>query len=182
MTESLLLSLLPDVIAASAPGSAPLRAVVGAADDLHDPVHRMLDRIDSVVDPYRVPEQLVPYLAGWVDLDWLSVQDAGAGAGAGADVALGVSSARQRDLIANAADLSATRGTPQGLRRFLELATGHTGFEIVTGERDFHVLVRVPTDAADSLELVERIVTVLKPAHVTSEVAVGVPSGGVPDA
>ena len=96
--------------------------------------------------------------------------------------ALGVSSARQRDLIANAADLSARRGTPAGLRRFLQLATGRDGFEIVTGERDFHVLVRVPPDAADTLELVERIVTVLKPAHVTSEVSVGEPSGGAPDA
>ena len=85
MTDSLLLSLLPDVIAASASTSAPLRALAAAADELHDPVHRMLDRIDSVVDPYRTPNQLVPYLAGWVDLDWLSVQDSGDESGTGVE-------------------------------------------------------------------------------------------------
>lgn len=166
MTDSLLLSLLPDVVAVSVSSSPPLRALAAVADDMHVPVHRVLDRVDRVVDPYRTPDSLVPYLSRWVDLDWLTVQGADAAAGP----ALGVSLPRSRDLLANAADLSARRGTPAGLRRFLFLATGHNGFEVIDVVGEFHVVVRVPAEAADSLELIERIVAVLKPAHVTSEV------------
>jgi phage tail-like protein len=167
VTDSPLLDVLPEVFQVSAERSAPLRALIAAAGDMHEPVMRLLDRIDTVVDPYRAPDALVPYLSRWVDLGWLTVAEQDATAGA-----LGVPVARQRDLIANAADLSARRGTAAGLRRFLSLVTGVDGFEIEDQRGRFHLVVHVPAAAADQLHLVRRVVEFTKPAHVTDEIFV----------
>ncbi len=166
MGEHGLLDILPEVMqVAAAPGS-PLAALGAAATDLHAPVTDVLDRIDSVVDPYRTPEALVPFLAGWVDLGWLTAADAEVGA----RPVLGIEHHRLRDLIADSADLSAGRGTPAGLARFLRLATGVDGFLVQDVPGAFHVRVLVPAAAADRLDLVRRLVEALKPAHVTSQV------------
>lgn len=169
MNEPLLLGVLPDVFQVSATSSLPLSALVTAADDMQAPVHAILDGIDQMVHPYRAPDALVPYLSRWVDLDWLTIPAPEATEGA----ALGIPVARQRDLIANAADLSARRGTPAGLTRLLQLATGVGGFEVDDAPGAFHVIVRVPQPAVDRVELVQRIVALAKPAHVTSEVVIG---------
>jgi phage tail-like protein len=176
VNESLLVTVLPEVFQASAGSSTPLRALAAAADDLQRPVFEVLDTIHHVVDPYRAPGNLVPYLSQWVDLDWLIIQSPDA---SGARH-LGVASARQRDLIANAADLSARRGTPAGMVRFLHLATGADGFEVEDVRGQFHVVVRVPAEAADQIDLVRRIVAAIKPAHITEEVVLAVPVGPSP--
>ncbi|EMY35865.1 phage tail domain-containing protein, partial [Arthrobacter crystallopoietes BAB-32] len=75
-----------------------------------------------------------------------------------------------RDLIASAAELSARRGTAEGLRRFLHLATGVSGFTIEDIPGAFHLNVGVPAAAAGQLPLVRRIVAATKPAHTTSSV------------
>ncbi|WP_084141328.1 phage tail protein [Cryobacterium roopkundense] len=105
----------------------------------------------------------MPYLASWVDLDWLTGPTPGGS---------GVDPARQRDLVANAADLSARRGTPAGLARFLQLATGVGGFGVVDDPGAFHVVVHIPADAAGQVDLVHRIVGVMKPAHITHDLVV----------
>lgn len=169
MAEGMLARVLPEVFREAIAVSAPLRALLAAADDMSEPVMVLLDRVDAVVDPYRVPEPLVPYLSRWVDLDWLTIPVADAATA----VAHGVPTPRQRDLIAAAADLSARRGTPAGLQRFLHLATGVDGFEVDGVPGAFHVLVRVPAEAAAQVDLVRRIVAATKPAHVTHEVVVG---------
>ncbi|MDJ0356001.1 phage tail protein [Paenarthrobacter sp. PH39-S1] len=166
MTEDPLLRVLPEVFRVSASSSVPLRALTSVAGEMHRPVLEVLQGIDRVIDPFRAPEELIPYLSRWVDLDWLTLPDRESAAGP----ALGVPTSRQRDLIANAADLSARRGTLGGLQRFLRLATGVTGFQIEDEPGAFHVRVRVPAAAADQLEIVRRIVRGIKPAHVTDEV------------
>jgi len=164
MPEALLLAVLPEVFQVSAVRSAPLRALIAVTHDLQAPVLDILDAVDTVVHPYRTPGQLVTYLAGWVDLDWLTGQMPGGGSA--------VDPARQRDLIANAADLSARRGTPGGLARFLQLATGVGGFGLDDEPGAFHVVVHVPPAAAGQIDLVERIVGTMKPAHITHELVV----------
>lgn len=159
-----LVDLLPEVFRAAARPASPLAALGAAADEMRAPVVAVLDRLDAVVDPYRAPSALVPYLAGWVDLDWL-VADGDA-------AVLGVPADRLRDLVAAAAELSVTRGTPAGLARFLHLATGVPGFGVETDAAALHVVVAVPRAAADQSGLVARLVAVLKPAHVTAELAV----------
>ncbi|KFF59532.1 hypothetical protein JF66_10600 [Cryobacterium sp. MLB-32] len=167
--DALLLGILPEVFQVSAARSAPLRALIGVTADLQQPVLDVLDAVETIVHPYRAPDQLVTYLASWVDLDWLTGMTPGQGSG--------VEAARQRDLVANAADLSARRGTPAGLVRFLQLATGVGGFAVDDDPGVFHVVVHVPADAADRVDLVQRIVAVMKPAHITHALSVdSVPS------
>ncbi|TDW30883.1 phage tail protein [Cryobacterium psychrophilum] len=168
LTDSLMLGILPEVFHVSAERSAPLRALLAVTADLQAPVLDVLDSIDTVVHPYRAPTGLVGYLASWVDLDWLTGQRPGGGSV--------IDSARERDLIANAADLSATRGTPVGLSRFLHLATGCPGFGVIDRPGAFHVVVTVPATAADQVDLVQRIVNAMKPVHITHEIVVDAPN------
>jgi phage tail-like protein len=159
-----LLDTVPEVVREAAQPGSPLAALAAVAEDLHAPVHDVLDRLDDVVDPFRAPAALVPFLAGWVDLAWLTAGDARA------RPVLGIPTDRLRDLVAAAADLATRRGTPAGLARFLHLATGVAGFLVEDVPGAFHVRVLVPAAAADRLDLVERLVGALKPAHVTSQV------------
>lgn len=161
-----LIDILPEVMQVAALPGSPLAALGAVAQDQHAPVREVLDRIDDVVDPYRAADRLVPYLAGWVDLGWLTAADAEVGS----RPVLGIPRHRLRDLVAASADLSARRGTPGGLARFLHLATGVAGFLVQDTPGAFHVRVLVPAAAADRIELVTRLVEALKPAHVTSQV------------
>lgn len=172
-----LLDVVPEVVRETALPGSPLAALAAVAADLHAPVVDVLDRLDDVVDPFRAPPALVPFLAGWVDLGWLTSTDADGGARS----VLGIAPDRLRDLVAAAADLATARGTAAGLARFLHLATGVDGFLVEDVPGAFHVRVLVPAGAADRLDLVERLVDVLKPAHVTSQVlprlGTGAPAG-----
>lgn len=167
VAEPTLISLLPEVLQVSTSG--PLQALDVVAADFLNPVAGVLADLDRVVDPFRTPDALMPYLSSWVDLDWLTLTDPDATAQpvlAGGVVPL-------RDLVAASADLAARRGTAGGLTRFLQLATGVPGFSVTEGPQAFHVVVTVPIAAGDQMPVVRRIVQVLKPAHVTAEVVLG---------
>lgn len=163
-----LLMLLPEVFQLCAPNNAPLRALSAVAADMHAPVQEVLDSMDRLVDPFRAPENMLGHLSRWVDLDWLTLPEPESAPGA----ALGIPSARLRGLIANAADLSARRGTPGGMLRFLQLATGLDGFEIDVDPAEFHLRVRVPANASGQIGTVRRIVAGWKPAHITAELLI----------
>lgn len=164
--ESKLLKVLPEVFQVAADTSSPMQALLAVAEDMHQPVRQVLDRIHTVPDPGRAPASLIPFLSRWVDLDWLTLP------GPDGSGSSGVPIARQRDLIAAAAQLSARRGTVDGLTRFLHLATGVPGFDVESVPGAFHIKVLVPAAAAGQLELVRRIVKGVKPAHVTDELEV----------
>ncbi|MFI2564245.1 phage tail protein [Paenarthrobacter sp. NPDC018779] len=164
--SSKLLRVLPEVFQVAADTSPPMQALLAVAEDMHAPVREVLDRIHTVPDPGRAPASLIPFLSRWVDLDWLTLP------GPESSRSGGIPVARQRDLIAAAAQLSARRGTVDGLTRFLHLATGVAGFGVESVPGAFHIKVLVPTAAADQLELVGRIVKGVKPAHVTDELVV----------
>ena len=163
-----LTDLLPEVLQVTAAPATPLAALDAVAADLHAPVHDLLDDLDAVIDPYRTPEVFLPALASWVGMDWLTVE----GNGGPALPAEGIAPHRLRDVIAAAADLSASRGSPEGIARFLELATGGRGFAITAGPEPFHLRIGVPTALAGQVDLVRRLVVQIKPVHVTSEVAI----------
>lgn len=166
--DSALARVLPEVFQVAAAASPPLLALLCVAEDLHRPVRNILDAVATIPHPGQVPSSLVPFLSRWVDLDWLILPDAEAAGSAGAEVPL----ARQRDLIAAASQLSARRGTVDGLVRFLHLATGVRGFTVGSVPGAFHMLVGVPSAAEGQLELVRRIVEGTKPAHVTAAIMV----------
>jgi len=166
--------LLPGVMQRTAATGTPLDALLRAMEALQAPDEEVLSRLETYFAPYEAPDEFVPMLARWVDLDRLLAEtpDHPADAFAGG---LG----RLRELVAAAAYLSKWRGTARGLLRFLETATGLTGWEIdetVPGPdgrpRPFHIRVSAPPGAARYRALVERIVEMEKPAYVTYELAV----------
>lgn len=174
-------SLLPEIFRRTARDGGPLAAALGTMEDLHAPSAEILGRFDAYLDPYRAPDEFVPYLACWLDLERLFEDPAGeqSAAGSGRDpISSGLG--RLRELVAWAARLSQRRGTRLGLLRFLEVATGVAGFAVdedVKGPdgrvQPFHLRVRAPKAARIHRSLVERIITLEKPAYVTYELDFG---------
>lgn len=162
-------NLLP-AIYESTPGS-PLDAVLEVAASLPQPIEDLLAGVDSLFDPRRAPERMLPFLAQWLDLDRFLV----AQGEDGQTLVLPAGIGHLRELCAMAAELSRERGTRRGLLRFLEVATGCDGFEIeenVDREgkvRPFHILVNAPEQAQEYEALIHVIVAYEKPAYVTYE-------------
>ncbi len=152
-----------------------LGAVLDAMESLHQPIEDILDGLAAYVDPRRAPEPFVPYLAGWVDLDWLVSPTPDELEGGGAAIpSTGVG--HLRELVARAGQLARWRGTARGLLSFIEIATGLRGFaidEAALGDdkrpMHFHIVVNGPAEAQQFGPLIERIVRSEKPAYVTYE-------------
>ena len=71
MKKEQIKTLLPSVFQrTAAPGSA-LFAILDLMEALHGPSESVLGRLDMFFDPYRSPDEFVPYLASWVDLQIL---------------------------------------------------------------------------------------------------------------
>jgi phage tail-like protein len=178
MKQENIKALLPSVFQRAAGQQTLMEALLGSMETLHEPDEEIIDNIDRFFDPYQAPEPFVFLLARWADLDALwnrSPEQQQFAGGVG----------RLRELVAAAAHLSKWRGTSKGLVEFLQTATGLEGFQIdqnVMGDdgqpRPFHIRVTIPAEAAPYRGLIDRIVDLEKPAHVTYEVAEEKPAGG----
>ncbi len=177
MKRSEIEQLLPRVYQSALSEQGPLVALLAVMEELHAPAEALLAGIENTFSPYRTPESFVPYLSQWVDLDRFFRVGGRESAGPDATVdALSTGNGRLRELMAAAAYLSQWRGTQQGLRRFLETATGVSGFELDEQVRDsegmprpYHIRVSAPQACARHRALIERIVEQEKPAYVTYE-------------
>lgn len=170
MKQSEIERLLPLVLRRTLRPGSPLAALLAVMEALQAPAEEVLAGLDAYFSPYRAPDEFVPFLARWTDLAWLLAdapeQPFAAGLG------------RLREVIAAAADLSRARGTAAGLVRFLETATGLSGFvieEAVPGAdgrpRAFHMRVRPPAGAEPYRALIVQIVEMEKPVYVTYELS-----------
>ena len=169
--------LLPGIYQRTLHAASPLAALLEVMERLHAPSEAILAQLDSIFDPRRTRDDFVPFLARWVDLSRL-FEDPTNGKLSPERARDSISSGlgRLRELIANAAYLSQWRGTRKGLLLFLQIATGAVAFEIeeqstsAEGQsRPFHILVRAPAETAPDRSLIERIITLEKPAYVTYE-------------
>ena len=167
--------LLPGIYQRTLHAGNPLVALLEVMEGLHAPSEAVLEQLDSIFDPRRTRDDFVAFLARWVDLSRL-FEDAPDGKVSSDEVRDSISSGvgRLRELIANAAYLSQWRGTKKGLQLFLQIATGASAFEIEeqSGDdqlRPFHIHVRAPAATAPARILIERIITLEKPAFVTYE-------------
>src|SRR5690606_12309810 len=124
VTHGEIAALLPEVFRRTLVRGGLLDGLLDVMHGLHEPSERVLRELPAYFDPYRTPDAFVPYLATWLDLDrFLGAPSDPFPAGSG----------RLRELVANAARLSALRGTAAGLALFLEVATGLTGFAVREG-------------------------------------------------
>jgi hypothetical protein len=165
--------LLPSAYQRAATEGSVLGALLDAMETLHAPDEELLANVDALFAPYSALERFVPFLTRWVTLEYLVGVPR-----PGGEVRLPLPAGRVRDLIANGAALAKLRGTPIGLQRFLQIATGATGFVIEEPpDRPFHFVVRVPPAARPYLGVIRRIVEMEKPAAATFEVVAERPAG-----
>ncbi|MGH9244054.1 MAG: phage tail protein [Acidimicrobiales bacterium] len=141
-------------------------------DDVLAPVVATLDCLEAYIDPWLTPEDFLDWLAGWVGmvLDETWPLD------------------RRRAVTAHAVELFRLRGTPAGLKEFVELFTGGEvqinetggtnwsptpGGEL-PGEPSPRLSVRVWVDDPESVSesALDALVTASKPAHVLHRVEV----------
>ncbi len=149
--------------------------LTSALDDVLAPVFVALDNLPAYLDPELAPTDFLCWLAGWVgvglDENWPE--------------------ARQRELVARAADLYRRRGTVSALATQIALYTGATpeiedsggvassttpgGTMPGTGDPRLVVRVRVPDPDSVDLRRLEALVAEARPAHVPAQVEVSKP-------
>jgi phage tail-like protein len=172
MEQQRILRYLPENYQlAAADGRGVMRAMLAVMEGMHAPVDRVLRSLDSFFDPYRAPDPFVLLQATWLGLDRYFDWSGGSPGVGEARFPAGID--RLRLLIVEFPVLVRSRGTHQSLTRFLEVATGITGFIVEDGMQTgsaFHIVVHVPATAASLADLVRRIVAGERPAHATWEV------------
>ncbi len=175
MNAERILALLPGFWrGARLPGS-PLDATLEAMAEMLAPVAERLDTIDEILDPRRCPDRMLPWLATMVGMAPLLPLHRG-GQGVLDDAAL-------RALIMAAPRLTADRGTRAALEHALEVALGE-GLVIDEGGdgRAFHFTLEAPGELRPRAELIEALVWLLKPAHVTHAIRWREPGEGAVEA
>src|SRR5262245_6572043 len=86
----------PDPPAGSGAGAdTRLAATLGAMETLHAPVESVLGELHRHLDPRLAPPPFVPYLAGWVDLDWLFIASPSESAASASPLASGLGHLRE---------------------------------------------------------------------------------------
>ncbi len=176
MRQAELEPLLPGVFQQGLIDGSPLQAALGLMELMHEPSERILDELDRYFDPRRTTDAFVPYLADWLGLTWLHEHPDDSETSRARSFPTGIS--RLGEVVARTRFHTRWRGTRTALLRFLEAATGLSGFEImdVPGAegrpRPYHFRVRLPPEATPHRELIERIVAHEKPAHVTYDIGI----------
>jgi phage tail-like protein len=142
----------------------PLHLYLRAMETLHAPDEYLLSNLDEYFDPYRTPDEMLPFLAEFFGLAHLLELPPVNGN------YLSTGNGRLRNLIAHAMQLGHSRGTRAGLLHFLRLATGVSETSFLLNERaaEFHLEITVPTTLAAHQPLLERIIEDQKPAYMTA--------------
>ncbi len=173
--------LLPEIFRRTVRPGTPLAALLDVMEELHEPSEEVLHELDRHFDAARCADSMVPYLALWVDLDWLLSRAEDEPHSEGRPFPAGMG--RLRLLIERAFRLSQWRGTRRGLQLFLETATGLAGFQIqeqppdsIGRPRPFHLRIVAPAEAKPLSLLIERIVEQERPAFVTYELEFAAPA------
>lgn len=174
MKQNDIAQLLPAIFQQTLQQGTPLSALLEVMEALPALDERVLEQIETFFNPYQAPDSFVPFLAGWVDMAWIFLEQSQEPTKLTPQPPSGMG--RLRELVASATFLAQWRGTARGLLRFLETACGVQGFlveEQVPGPdgrpRPFHISVQAPPAAAAYQPLLRRIIESEKPAYVTYE-------------
>jgi phage tail-like protein len=172
MKQNSIARLLPAIFQQTIQPGTPLAALLALMERLPAPDEAVLERLETFFNPYQTPANFVPFLASWVDMEWILLEDSQEFSSLIPPLPSGIG--RLRELVASATFLAQWRGTAQGLLSFLEIASGVQGFtieECVPGPdgrpRAFHIAVHAPSATARYQTLLQRIIEAEKPAYVT---------------
>ena len=172
MKQDEIKNFLPAVFQRTVHAGNPLATLLGVMEMLHAPSEKILENVDRFFDARRAPDEFVPFLAHWVNLDRIFLMTENIDL----DSPLMPKIGHLRELVANATYLSQWRGTKKGLLLFLRTATGVKDFEIEERVKDddgqvqpFHLKIRAPQRTEAQAELIKRIIESEKPVHLTYE-------------
>ena len=176
--------LLPSIIQRTAVDQSLLSGILGVMERLHERPEAVIEGYRGLLDPQN-PESgaFLVFIAQWLDLDMLykftdvKIEDS--------SVPPPESQSREKwlldrsrlsNLVANALTIYERRGTPEGILLALRLSTGYGDFVVEDATSagpsaldPFHFKVYVNPAVSSLSLLVERIVTLFKPAHSTFE-------------
>ena len=155
-----ILDLLPWVMQQAVGQHEAYAALVDVMAELQAPAEETLDQIHEYFDPGRTPRPFLPYLASWLDYDWVPDESARAEA------------CRTRRLMEAFLPLTRSRGSVRGLVKFLELATGTAGVRIDEDAAQHHFTIYVPSAGGALKAAIQQIIEREKPAHLTFGIAV----------
>jgi hypothetical protein len=176
--------LLPGIFQQTGKPGNPLSALLDVMEHLSAIPDQTLEHVEAYFNPYRTEACFVPFLARWVDLEWLLVQSSGERLQTDPAERLKTEAAtfpsglgRLRELVAASACLAQKSGTKEGMEKFLETATGVPGFHILENvscedgkARPFHLCVRAPRASLPYEAMIKRIVEFEKPVYMTFEI------------
>lgn len=172
MNRDKIKTFLPAVFQRTAHSGNPMTAFLSIMEMLHEPSEKILNDVDRFFDARRTPDEFVPFLARWVNLDRVFTPNATIESASPLMPKIG----HLRELVSDAAFLSKWRGTKKGLLLFLQTATGEKDFEIEERVRvgdglptPFHLKIRAPKTTEEQAELIKRIIDSEKPVHLTYE-------------
>lgn len=154
-------NLLPAFWREGAHQGSPVAALFAVMADMIDPVERRIASLDEILDPARCSQHMLGFLARMLGF--------GALAPFAQEPSPQLREAALRAVLSEAAPLLDQRGTPQALRRCLTLAVG-PNFSLVEStdtNTPFHVTVQCPAGTEPQIALIEAVVALMKPAHVT---------------
>jgi phage tail-like protein len=180
MKRTEIIQLLPEIFRqADNPGTA-LSAVIDTMESLHIPDETILNSLDSLFNPRLTVDRMVPFLAHWVELEWLLTEELKyqrIDRSSSLDL-LTNGLGRLRELLANGAYLIKWRGTSEGLRTFIQIALGIKNIQIEENPEDsngnpipYHIKITVSIDAKSYLPVLHKIIEKEKPAYTTYELA-----------
>jgi phage tail-like protein len=96
-------------------------------------IEMLLDRFDAYFDPYRTPGAMLPWLAGWIGLDWPEKPEATAGVYAQmTPFREPQTTPDERYLLSKLARLNRKRGTLAGLVELLQVYLGDEAQILIT--------------------------------------------------
>jgi phage tail-like protein len=169
MNKAAIAGLLPQCVQSAVSAGSPLEALLDCMDFLHKDSENLLQELETFFNPFQTPDTLLPLLAYWVDLDWLLPSSKAAiFPDNQLNVHTGIDPNRLANLIAYAASLNKRRGTKQGLKAFLQIATGAVNFDIEESlKTPFHILIKADISLGNQKALIELIVEKEKPAYAT---------------
>jgi phage tail-like protein len=171
MRKREILALLPVCVQSAYAPQSPFDALIECMEYLHGDSEAILDTLEKFFNPMQTPKEFLPLLSYWVDLSWLFTDHVASNAEARRmESPMRIPPQRLAALIVFAASLNKYRGTTQGLKTFLQLATGVNSFEIrESAEVPFHIKVSVKSDSeVRALEsFIRLIIDKEKPAFAT---------------
>jgi phage tail-like protein len=176
MNKNEILNYLPQIFSLALKPGTPLEAILGMMEEMHDPGEKILESLHTFFDPRRTREKLVPFLAHWINIEWLLTEGqqwSPYNKGQYLET-LTNGLGRLREIIANGAFLTKWRGTADGLSMFITIATGIEAIRIDQNPPDdfgnaipFHINVLIDKSVKKLEQVIRIIVEQEKPAHLT---------------